>query len=76
MKQTIPLIFLLAVLIIGFSSIYIIDETEQAVVTQFGKPVGSSIVDAGLKFKVPFIQKVIRFEKRILMIANLHPNCR
>ena len=40
MKQTISIILLLAVLIIGFSSIYIINEAEQAVVTQFGKPVG------------------------------------
>ena len=45
MKQTIILIIALAVLIIGFSSIYIINEAEQAVVTQFGKPVGSAITD-------------------------------
>ena len=66
MKQTISLIFLLAVLIIGFSSIYIINETEQAVVTQFGKPVGEAITDAGLHFKTPIIQTVIKFDKRIL----------
>ena len=66
MKQTIPLIFLLAVLIIGFSSIYIIDETEQAVVTQFGKPVGGAVTEAGLHFKTPIIQKVIKFDKLIL----------
>ena len=66
MKQTIILIFVLAVLIISFSSIYIINEAEQAVVTQFGKPVGGAITDAGLHFKTPIIQTVIKFDKRIL----------
>ena len=66
MKQTISLIFLVVVLIIGIGSIYIIDETEQAIVTQFGKPVGGAISDAGLHFKIPLIQTVIKFEKRIL----------
>jgi len=66
MKQTIFLIFLLVIVIIGFGSIYIINETEQAVVTQFGKPVGGAKMDAGLHFKIPIIQKVIKFDKRIL----------
>ena len=66
MKQTISLIFLLAVLILGFGSIYTLNETEQAVVTQFGKPVGGAIMDAGLHFKIPIIQTVIKFDKRIL----------
>jgi membrane protease subunit HflC len=66
MKQTISLIFLLAVLIIGFGSIYIINETEQAVVTQFGKPVGGAVTEAGLHFKIPIIQTVIKFDKLIL----------
>ena len=66
MKQTISLILLLALLIIGFSSIYIINEAEQAVVTQFGKPVGGAVTDAGIHFKTPIIQTVIKFDKRIL----------
>ena len=66
MKQTIILIILLAVLIIGYGSIYIINEAEQAVVTQFGKPVGGAITDAGIHFKTPIIQTVIKFDKRIL----------
>ena len=66
MKQTIILIILLAVLIIGYSSIYIINEAEQAVVTQFGKPVGGAVTDAGIHFKTPIIQTVIKFDKRIL----------
>ena len=66
MKQNISLIFLLVVLFIGFNSIYIINETEQAVVTQFGKPVGGSVIDAGIHFKAPLIQNVIKFDRRIL----------
>ena len=66
MKQTFFLIVLLAVLILGFSSIYIINEAEQAVVTQFGKPVGGAVTDAGIHFKTPIIQTVIKFDKRIL----------
>ena len=65
MKKLFPIV--LAVLFfVGINSMFIINEAEQAVVTQFGRPVGAPIVSAGLKFKIPFIQKVIRFEKRIL----------
>jgi membrane protease subunit HflC len=49
-----------------FGSIYIVDEREQVIITQFGKPVGGAITDAGLHFKLPFIQKVRRFDKRFL----------
>ena len=55
-----------AIIIVGFSSIYILDETEQAIVIQFGKPVSESITEAGLHFKIPVIQTVIKFDKRIL----------
>ena len=66
MKQTFFLIVLLAVLMLWFGSIYIINEAEQAVVTQFGKPVGGAVTDAGIHFKIPIIQTVIKFDKRIL----------
>ena len=65
MKKLFPTILALLVFFL-INSVFIINEAEQAVVTQFGKPVGVSIIDAGLQFKIPFIQKVIRFEKRIL----------
>ena len=48
------------------SGVYILDETQQAVVTQFGKPVGEPGTKPGLQFKVPFIQKVQFFDKRYL----------
>ena len=66
MKQTILLISLLVILIIGYSSIYIINEKQQAIITQFGKPIGGAISEAGIHFKTPLIQTVIKFEKRIL----------
>ena len=66
MKQTIFLIIVVGVVILGFGSIYTINEAEQAVVTQFGKPVGGAIMNAGIHFKTPIIQTVIKFDKRIL----------
>lgn len=47
------------------SAMYSIDEAEQAIVLQFGRPVGDPIVEPGLHFKVPFIQEVRRFDKRL-----------
>ena len=66
MIRTISLISLLALVVIGYSSMYILTEREQAVVTQFGKPVGEAITNAGLHFKTPLIQTVMKFDKRIL----------
>ncbi len=48
------------------TSVYKVRETEQVIITQFGKPVGEAVTTAGLKFKVPFIQQVNPIEKRIL----------
>ncbi len=61
---------LLSVLAVGLfvlmNSIYTVDEVEQAIITQFGKPVGEPVVEAGLKFKIPFIQEVNPIDKRVL----------
>lgn len=57
---------LLTVAVILYSLAYTVSETEQAIVTQFGKPVGEPVREAGLHFKLPFIQEVHRIEKRIL----------
>ena len=53
--------------IVGYDSLYRVGETEQVIITQFGKPVGGVDSDAGLKIKIPFIQKINRIEKRILL---------
>lgn len=58
-------ILLLSLIIVG-SSTYTVDEVEQVIITQFGKPIGKPIVEAGLKFKVPFIQEVNPIDKRVL----------
>jgi membrane protease subunit HflC len=52
--------------ILLFSSVYAISETEQAIVTQFGKPVGGVVTTPGLHLKIPLVQDVHRFEKRWL----------
>ncbi len=48
-----------------FASAYVVDETEQVVVTQFGKVVGQPVIKPGLNFKVPFIQKATYFPKNL-----------
>jgi len=47
-------------------ALYIVDETEQVVLTQFGSPVGEPVTTPGLKWKLPFVQTANRFEKRFL----------
>jgi membrane protease subunit HflC len=58
------LAFLLIVLLTD--TFYIVDEINQVVITQFGRPIGTTTRDAGLHFKVPFIQRANYFEKRLL----------
>ena len=64
------LVAILAVLgiatLVLWSSIYTVSEVEQAIITQFGKPVGAPVATAGLKLKVPFIQDVNLIDKRVL----------
>lgn len=70
MKKIIQIFLLLIVAALGVSvwdGFYIIEEGQQAVITQFGKPVGTPKTEAGLQFKTPFIQKVRYFEKKILI---------
>ena len=49
-----------------FSAVYTVNEVEQMIITQFGKPVGEPVTTAGLKIKVPFIQEVNPIDKRVL----------
>jgi len=65
-KQFAFLSIMTVVLFIFGSSIYTVDEVEQVIITQFGKPVGEPVVTAGLKFKLPFIQEVNPIDKRVL----------
>lgn len=65
-KAILIIIIVLLGIITLSNSIFILDETQQAIVTQFGKPVGESRVDPGINFKVPFIQTIQMFDKRYL----------
>lgn len=66
MKYKALLVLLIVVLAGLYSAAYTVDETEQVVVTQFGRAVGSPIIEPGLKFKVPIIQNINRFPKNLL----------
>ena len=55
-----------ALVVILAQSLYTVNETEQVIITQFGEPVGEPVVEPGLHFKVPFIQRPNYFERRFL----------
>ena len=44
---------------------YVVDETEQAVITQFGNPVGEAVTEPGLNFKYPL------FKRRIILKRDI-----
>lgn len=70
MKQIVQFLLVgLVVLAIAviYDGFFILEEGTQAVVTQFGAPVGDPVTDAGLHFKIPFIQHTQDFEKKILI---------
>ena len=57
---------LIIVLFVLATCTFTVQETDQAIITQFGRPIGEPIDDAGLHLKLPFVQDINRFEKRIL----------
>jgi membrane protease subunit HflC len=59
------IVFIIVILLLLSGGVYTVDETEQVVVTQFGKLVGEPIRTPGLKFKIPFIQNVNNFPKNL-----------
>lgn len=72
--KSIVFIIIILVILIGLSgSAFIVQEKDQVVITQFGRPVGKAIVEPGMHFKVPFIQVANYFEKRY-MEWNGDPN--
>ena len=58
------LIIIAAIAATASSALFIVNETQQALVIQFGEP-KRTVNQPGLKFKLPFIQDVIFFEKRV-----------
>jgi membrane protease subunit HflC len=59
-------VILVVGLIVLFSAAYIVKETEQVIITQFGKPVGDPVTQPGIHFKIPLIQEAHFFDKRFL----------
>ncbi|AXJ02238.1 protease FtsH subunit HflC [Cyclonatronum proteinivorum] len=66
MKNIILIATAIALFVVGLNAMFIVDEKNQAIVTQFGRPVGEPITSPGLQFKIPFIQKVQFFDRRFL----------
>jgi len=65
----VALLILLLLIITGYSSVFTVQQTEQALVVRFGAPV-DVVTDPGLHFKVPFTDSVIPIDKRILDLEN------
>jgi len=57
---------IIGAIIVLSQSIYVVNETQQVVITQFGKPIGEAVTEPGLKIKTPFVQKANFFEKRYM----------
>ncbi|MEE2637185.1 MAG: protease modulator HflC [Acidobacteriota bacterium] len=66
MTRPLLVVFLLGGLFLIGSSAYTVSEFNQAVITQFGEPVGEPVTEPGLHFKIPFVQTANMFEKRFL----------
>ena len=66
MKGPLALIVGFVLFLVLSSATYRLDQAEQAIIVQFGEPVGEVVTDPGLHFKLPFVQEVRRFDKRLL----------
>lgn len=66
MKSTLLAVVAVVALLIGYTTLYTVDEAKQAIVVQFGEPIGDVINEPGLKFKLPW-QNVRFFDKRLLV---------
>jgi membrane protease subunit HflC len=65
--RIIGIVIVIALIITVANGFYVLEEGKQAVITQFGRPVGEPVTEAGLHFKTPYIQEATYFEKRILI---------
>ena len=69
-KQTASIVFLGIFVLLIFNTFFSVHETRQAIVLQFGRPVGAPVTEPGLKIKMPFIQQVQYLDKRILALDS------
>lgn len=66
-KKTLPLVVIILIaILVASGAFFTVSEGQQAIITQFGKPVGGPYTQAGLYFKIPMIQEVHTFEERLL----------
>jgi len=65
--RTIGIIIVIALIVTVANGFYVLEEGKQAIITQFGRPVGQPVTEAGLHFKTPFVQEATYFEKKILI---------
>lgn len=66
MKSKFAMALAVIVFFVGLSCFFVVKETQQVVITRFGRPIGKPMTTAGLHFKLPLIDKVVVFEKRVL----------
>jgi membrane protease subunit HflC len=66
MSRLLPVAGVLLAVILLVNSAYIIDQSEQGIIVQFGEPIGDVVDEPGLHWRVPFIQEVRRFDRRLL----------
>jgi membrane protease subunit HflC len=63
---TLYVLILVVALLVTTRAAFVIDQAEQGIIVQFGEPIGGVIADPGLHWRLPFIQEVRRFDKRLL----------
>jgi membrane protease subunit HflC len=66
LKTILSLLLVLILLLLLNGSVFKVNETEQVIITQFGRPVGDAVTEPGMHFKLPFIQTANYFEKRFM----------
>ena len=68
MNKNFPIVVIVvaALVFVGVNSAFVIDQAEQGIIVQFGEPIGEVIDEPGLHWRVPFIQEVRRFDRRLL----------
>ena len=65
--RTALILIVIVLIFTAVNGVYILQEGRQAIITQFGRPMGQPVTEAGLHFKTPFVQEVTFFEKKILI---------
>jgi membrane protease subunit HflC len=65
-KSIVSVVVVAVAVLVASRSAFTIDQAEQGIIVQFGEPIGDVISEPGLHWRVPFIQQVRRFDRRLL----------